>query len=75
MVNVRTNCEGHFVRYVEEGQKVRKGDLMGKLTVPCTKTVNQVFIAPVDGIVVHVHEETMVEQYTTVITLVVYQSK
>lgn len=41
----------------------------------CGQIVKVILKAPVDGIVMSVHEETNVKQYTTVVTMIVYQKE
>ena len=70
MLNIRTECAGFFTGYIRAGQKVEKGNIMARITDPFTGEVRQEIIAPEDGIVAFVHNETLAYQYTAVIKLI-----
>ena len=70
MINVRTERAGFFMGNVEAGRNVQKGDLMARITDPYTGRTLQEIIAPTDGIVSFIHNETLAYQYTAVIKLI-----
>ena len=70
MINLRAERAGFFEGLIKAGQKVTRGTLMARITDPYTGDIKQEIMAPEDGIVAFVHNETLAYQYTAVIKFI-----
>ena len=69
-VNVRTERAGFFESKVQAGNKVTAGETLALVTDPYTGEVKQTIVAPINGTVAFVHNETLAYQNTAVIKLI-----
>lgn len=70
MVTVRSSASGFFEQQIAPGERVKKGQLMGRITHPYLGDVTEQIIAPMDGTVFFIHDDPMVYEATSLIKLI-----
>ncbi len=74
-VDVRAEHAGFFEQCAAAGEKVEVGQELAKISDPYTGELLQIVKAPIAGIVVFAHNETMAYQYTAVYKLIPEQDE
>ncbi len=70
LVTVRSSSAGFFEHLVQPGDRVKKGQPMGRITHPYLGDVTEQILAPVDGTVFFLSDGPMVYEATSLIKLI-----
>ena len=69
-IDVRTSCSGFFEGMVKAHDRVEKGQVLAQIVHPYEAVVKEELVAPIEGTVGFIHNETLAYQNTAVIKLI-----
>ena len=69
-ISIRAEHSGFFESHVKAGAHVCSGEELAMITDPYTAEIRQRIVAPIDGIIAFLHDETLAYQNTAMIKLI-----
>ena len=70
LITVRSSVSGFFERHVHPGSRVRKGEVIGRITHPYLGDVREQIVCPADSTVFFMNSEPLVYEATTLFKLI-----